>query len=103
MANPRKEAVPALEALLLRRPDAVARAYGQVSPSRLELGLISPRDAYPKLDPNVSIEQVALTIINELDDADVAALRAESPVLELLEFLGELQRDGVLTAAAAGP
>src|SRR5205807_2290515 len=64
-------AVPALEALLFRQPDAVARAYGPVPPSLLELGLISPRDAFQKLDPNVSIEQVSLNIIKELDDADV--------------------------------
>jgi hypothetical protein len=95
--------VPAVDALLFRRPDAVARAYGPVSPSLLELGRISPRDAFPKLDPNVSTEQGALTIINELDDTDAAALRAESPVRELLEFHGELQCDGMVTAAATGP
>jgi hypothetical protein len=96
-------AVPALEALLFRRPDAVARAYGHVPQGLLELGLLSPRDALEKLAPNFSGHQSSFNIIKELDDADVAALRAESPVRELREFLGELRRDDVVTAAAAGP
>jgi hypothetical protein len=96
-------AVPAVDALLFRRPDAVARAYGPVPQSLLELGRISPRDAFAKLDSTVSLEQVALKIIHELDDADIAALQAESPMRELLEFLDELQRDGMVAAAASGP
>ncbi len=96
-------AVPAVEALLFRRPDAIARAYGPVSEHVLEVGLISPRDALIKLDPNSSLDQVSLNIMKELDDADVAALRTESPVRELLEFVEELQRDGVLAAAAVAP
>jgi hypothetical protein len=96
-------AVPAVEALLFRRPDAIARAYGPVSGHLLEIGLISPRDALIKLDPNIEPDQVSLNIINELDETDIAALRAESPVRELLEFVEELQRDGVLATAAVGP
>jgi hypothetical protein len=92
-------AVPALEALLFRRPDAVARAYGQIPPGLLELGQISPRDALAKLDQNVSLHQVALNLIKELNDSDIDALRDESPIRDLLEFLGELQRDAVLTTA----
>jgi hypothetical protein len=96
-------AVPAVEALLFRRPDAIARAYGPVSEHLLEVGLISPRDALMKLDQNISTDQISLNIIKELDDADIAALRAESPARELLEFVEELQRDGALAAAAVGP
>ncbi len=84
-------AVPAVEALLFRRPDAIARAYGPVSEHLLEIGLISPRDALMKLDPYISPDQVSLNIIKELDDADIAALRGESPVRGLLEFVEELQ------------
>jgi hypothetical protein len=42
-----------------------------------------------------------LNIVNVLNDNDVAALRSESPVRELLEFIGELQRDGVLTTVGS--
>ncbi len=94
-------AVPAMEALVFRRPDAVARAYGPVSQDLIELGLVSPWTALEKLDRTVSSDQVSLNIVKELDDADVMALRAESPVRELLEFLGELQHDGAVVAAAA--
>ncbi len=95
-------AVPAVEAILFRRPDAIARAYGPVSEHLLEIGLISPRDALMKLGPNLEPDQVSLNIMNELDDTDIAALRTESPARELLEFVEELQRDGVLAAAAVG-
>ncbi len=94
-------AVPAMEALVFRRPDAIARAYGQVPQSLIELGLVSPWTALEKLDRTASTDQVSLNIVKELDDADVSALRAESPVRELLEFLGELQHDGAAVAAAA--
>jgi hypothetical protein len=90
-------AVPALHALLFRRPDAVARVYGQISPGLLELGQISPRDALAKLDQNVSIHEAVCKLILELNDQDIDALRAESPIRDLLEFLVELQRDAVLT------
>ena len=55
-----------------------------------------------KLDPNSSPDQVSLNIMKELDDTDIAALRTETPVRELLEFLEELQPNGVSTAAAVG-
>ena len=91
-----------MEALLFRRPDAVARAYGPVSEGLLELGLFSPRNALEKLDPNLARQQAAVKIIEKLDVADIAALREEPPMRELLEFLGELSRDNPVTAAAAG-
>jgi hypothetical protein len=93
-------AVPALEALLFRRPDALARAYGTISPGLLELGRVSPRDALEKLDPSGSASRASCDIIRALDDHDIAALRAESPIRDLLEFLGESQRRGAATAAA---
>jgi hypothetical protein len=95
-------AVPAVEALLFLMPDAIARAYGPVSEHLLEIGRISPRDALIKLDPTIEPDQVSLNIINELDETDIADLRGESPVRELLEFVEELQRDGVLATAAVG-
>jgi hypothetical protein len=94
-------AVPALEALVFLRPDAVARAYGPVPQSLIELGLASPWTALEKLDRTASSEQVSLNIIEELDSADVTALRAESPVRELLEFLGEVQHHGAVAVATA--
>ena len=92
--------VPALETLLFRRPDAIARAGGNPSPDVLELGRFSPRDALEKLDRNGMGHDPARQIIASLDDADVAALRAETPVRDLLEFLGEPRREGAVTAAA---
>jgi hypothetical protein len=94
-------AVPGLKALLFRRTGAIERAYGHLPQGLFELGLLSPRDALEKLDPNCSSHQSSLNIIKELNDADVAALRAESPLRELLEFHGELRSDGVLTAAGS--
>jgi hypothetical protein len=94
--------VPALEALLFRRPDAIARAGGHPAPDVLELGRFSPRDALEKLERNGLGRGASQKIIGTLNDADVAALRAESPVRELLEFLAELQREGVASAAAGG-
>ncbi len=91
---------------MFRRPGVIERVYGPVSESLLELGRISPPDAFQKLNPNVSVEQVeqvSRRLIQELDDTDIAALRDEPEVRELLNFLGELQRDGVLMAAAAVP
>ena len=42
---------------------------------------------------------MAFNLIKELNAGDIDALRAESPIRDLLEFLGELQRDAVLTTA----
>jgi hypothetical protein len=95
-------AVPTMEALLFRRPDAVARAYGPVSESLLELGRISPRNALEKLDPDLARHKASFKIIQELDTADIAALRNEPPVRELLEFLGELRPDSAVAAATVG-
>ena len=93
-------AVPSLEALLFRRPDAVARAFGPVSEIVVRLGRISPHDAYEELGKGTSGPQAAFEIIQALDDDDVAALRAESPIRELVEFLVELRRDGLVAAGA---
>jgi hypothetical protein len=95
-------AVPALEALLFRRPDAIARAGGHLAPDVLELGQFSPRDALEKLDRNGLGHGASLKIIAILNDADVVALRAVPPVREVLEFLSELQREGVASAAVGG-
>jgi hypothetical protein len=93
-------AVPALEALLFRRPDAVRRAFPQASESLVEVGLVSPWNALKRLDSCLSGPTASLHIVRGLNEQDVAALRAESPIKELLEFLGELQKDGTATAAA---
>jgi hypothetical protein len=87
-------AVPKLEALLFRCPDAIQRAYGSIPPGLLERGQTSPSTALSELD---DAAQAYMNIADALDDNDVTALRSEPPVRELLAFVDELQRDGVLT------
>jgi len=45
----------------------------------------------------------SFTIITKLNDDDIAALRVESPVRELLEFLDELKGSGARSVATATP
>jgi hypothetical protein len=96
-------AEPALEALLFLRPAAISRAFGPTPPDLPTLGRVSPRDALRKLDPSGSEHNASYQVTVALDDTDVMALRGEPPVRELLEFLDELRRSGVVAAGAAGP
>lgn len=95
-------AVPALEALLFLRPAAVARAFPEAE-ALVTLGRLSPRDVLARLDPARDGVRAALELIKALDDEDVAALREEPPLLDLLAFLAELQDAGVVAAGSAGP
>ena len=86
-------AVPALESLLFTRPGLVARVFGEGADDGghvLEIGRLSPREAYTRLDPH-GLEDAAFDkMLESLDDDDVAALREESPVRELIAFVTEV-------------
>ena len=96
-------AVPALEALLFRRRAAVCRAYGNATPEWIELGLVSPGDAFRKMSGPADRSVAATAMIAHLDAADIASLREESPVAELLDFLGERKDAGVEVAVSSSP
>ena len=96
-------AIPAIESLLFRRPEAVRRAYATVSDDLLDLGLISPGDALQKMNGSTSRYHASFTIITKLNTDDVASLRSESPVRELLEFLDELTAIQPNAVTAATP
>jgi hypothetical protein len=86
-------AVPSLESLLFTRADLLVRAFGELANDggrSQELGRLSPRDAYKRLDPN-GVDGAAFgKLLQALDDDDVAALREESPVRELIAFVIEV-------------
>jgi len=96
-------AVPAVESLLFHRAEAVRRAYGNVASDLIDLGLVSPREALQKMNGAANRYQASFTIITKLNDDDIAALRVESPVRELLEFLDELKGSGAKSVVAATP
>ncbi len=85
-------AVPALESLLFRRPEAVRRAYANTPSELIDLGLVSPGDAFRKMAGASDRHQAAFSIITQLDAEDIAALRGVSPARELLEFLEQQER-----------
>lgn len=84
-------AVPSVESLLFKRPDAVRRAFDEVSETLVEIGLVSPGDALRRLSKTQDRYQASHAIISRLDQNDVNALRTESPVRELLEFLDRVK------------
>ena len=99
-------AVPALESLLFRRPEAVRRVYVSTSSELIDLGLVSPGDALRKMAGASDRHQASFAIIGALNAEDIAALRDESPARELLEFLDqqrstEAKATATATAAAA--
>jgi hypothetical protein len=85
--------VPALEALLFRRPDPVAKAFGAAAKNEqlLELGRLNPREALKRLDPAGHWWTASLNLVRSLTDEDVTALRSAPPIDELLQFLKDLQ------------
>jgi hypothetical protein len=91
-------AVPALEALLFRRPAALERAFPKAGGDLAELGKVSPRDALARLDPTWGGAHAAFELIKILNDDDIKALREEEPLRALLAFLKDLQ----VAAGAAG-
>ncbi len=96
-------AVPAVESLLFRRPDAVRRAYSHATSDVIDLGLVSPGDALQKLNGASDRYQASLAIITKLNDDDIAFLRNESPVRDLLEFLDEVTGSEAKALAAPTP
>ncbi len=55
-----------------------------------ELGRLSPQEAYKRLDPGSPEGAGFSKLLQALDDDDVAALREESPIRELIAFLAEV-------------
>jgi hypothetical protein len=96
-------AVPAIESLLFRRAEAIRRVYGNEALDLIDLGLVSPGDALQKMNGMSDRYQTSISIIATLSPDDVAALRVESPVQDLLEFLEELKGIGATSVAAATP
>jgi hypothetical protein len=98
-------AVPYLQSLLFMRPALMTRAFGDRANDggrSQELGRLSPRDAYKRLvDPGVPEEFSFLTFFQALDDDDIAALRQESPVRELIAFVTEV--GSPVASATASP
>jgi DNA-binding MarR family transcriptional regulator len=93
-------AVPSLEALLFTRPALLVRAFGDRADDggrSQELGRLSPRDAYARLDPGGPEGAGFSKLLQALDDEDVAALREESPIRELIAFLAEVGQPGMTT------
>jgi hypothetical protein len=86
-------AVPSLESLLFTRPALLARAFGDRADDggrAQELGRLSPREAYKRLDPGSPEGAGFSKLLQEMDDEDVAAIREESPIRELIAFLAEV-------------
>lgn len=93
-------AVPAVEALLFERSDAVKRAFPHASETLIEIGKLNPATALSRLDPSGSAAFATVPVLKELNEEDIAAIRSMSPVKDLLAFLAELQKDGVVPAVA---
>ena len=92
-------AVPFLESLLFTRANLLVRAFGDRANDggrSQELGRLSPRDAYKRLDPNGADGAACSKLLQALDDDDVAALREESPVRELIAFVTEVGSPAVV-------
>lgn len=93
-------AVPAVESLLFERSDAVKRAFPHATDTDIEIGKLSPASALSRLDPSGSPPSATVAVLRQLNEEDVAAIRGLSPVKELLAFLAELRRDGIVSAVA---
>jgi hypothetical protein len=86
-------AVPALQSLLFSRPDLLTRTFGKgmfALDRVLDIGRFSPREAYRLLDPNGSEEATFGRLLEALSAEDLAALRKEPPVRELIAFVTEI-------------
>ncbi len=86
-------AVPALQSLLFTRPVLIARAFGEGADDdgRIsDIGRLSPREAYKRLGPVGSELSTAAKLMAALGAEDIAALRQESPIRELVAFLTEV-------------
>jgi hypothetical protein len=94
-------AVPAVESLLFLRPEAVRRAYGNTASNLIDLGLVSPGDALQKMEGAPDRYHASVNIIKKLNENDISALRAESPVRDLLKFVDELKSSGAKAVTAA--
>ena len=96
-------AVPSVESLLFRRPEAVRRAYGNTAAYLIEVGLVSPGDALKKMEGASDRYTAAVAIISQLNADDIAALRDEFPVRRILEFLDELKSRWAKALSASTP
>jgi len=96
-------AEPSLQALFFTRPGLIARAFGDGADEGghiLELGRLSHQYAYKRLDPGGTEESTFLKLFQALDEDDIAALRQESPIRELIAFVTEVGSP-VASASAA--
>jgi hypothetical protein len=97
-------AVPALQSLLFTRPALIARVFGEGADQYghiADIGRLIPREAYKRLDPAQSETSVATRLIEALDDEDVATLREDSLVRELIAFVTEV--GSPVASASAAP
>jgi hypothetical protein len=86
-------AIPALQSLLFTRPALLVRSFGEGADQGgrvLDIGRLSPREAYKRLDPDAPEGITFGKLIDQLGVEDIAALREESPVRELIAFLAEV-------------
>lgn len=86
-------AVPSLESLLFTRPSLLARAFGDRADDggrSQELGRLSPRDAYKRLDPEGAEGSAFNKLLQAMEDDNVISLREESPIRELIAFVTEV-------------
>ena len=94
-------AEPSLQSLFFTRAALISRAFGEGADDGghvLELGRLSAQYAYKRLDPGGSEEATFLKLLQALDDDDVAALREESPVRELIAFVNEVGSPAAATS-----
>ena len=99
-------AVPALQSLLFTRPDLLARAFGEGADQDgrvLDIGRLSHREAFKRLDPNASEDATFGKLLQQINSEDIAALRQESPVRELIAFLNEVGSPIASAVAASVP
>jgi hypothetical protein len=87
----------AVPALIARVFGEGADQYGHIA----DIGRLIPREAYKRLDPAQSETSVATRLIEALDDEDVATLREDSLVRELIAFVTEV--GSPVASASAAP
>ena len=92
---------PALKAILFHRGEAVRRAFPGSSELAVEIGRVSPRDGFLRLDPANDGRDAYSAVVGALARQDVEALRRSPPIRDVLEFLDELGRDPARPLAAA--
>jgi hypothetical protein len=86
-------AVPSLEALLFLHRDPVVRAFGAAAADQhiLEMGRLNPHEALKRLGPAGQPGTTSLNLVRALNDEDIEELRSTTPILDILDFLRELQ------------